>query len=244
MKNTFVAAIAAFFMTGAVSAAEITGEVAVEVVVDGDVVTTTEELTFGFTAGDGIATGSVTLDEDGIAEYSIGTMVGNVSLSYGDQSDIMIEGGLNALGGTTLADPVSGDTSLIAGYGTGQVLVGFNSALDDVDNVQFAYSMDMLAVSVDYNFNSDDLTVIGAGTYTFSEVDTQLIVSYNDMFAYELSASYNGFTAYLDGDEDDATQNLGLGYESTHNGLTYFVEAEYNFDDKDLVPAFGLSLSF
>jgi hypothetical protein len=243
MKNTFIAAIAAFFMAGAVSAAEVTGEV--EVSVDGDAVATTE-LTLRFSTGeDGIANGSISFDENGIDGYTIGTNVTGVSLSYGKHDDdIMIDPGLNVVGATTLADAASAETSLIAGYGAGQMLLGFGDDLTDIDNLQFSYDMGMVVASVDYNVDTEDYTVMGMGTYSFAGIESGLVVSYADTFAYEVSASRYGVTAFVNGDENDALQNVGAGYETTVRGLTFYAEAEYNLDAEEVTPAVGVSFSF
>jgi len=241
MKNTFVAAIAAFFMAGAVSAAEVTGEV--EVTVDGDAVATTE-LTLGFDAGEGVATGSITLDENGIDGYAIGTTLSGVSLSYGDQDDIMIGGGLNVVGGTTIADPASADTSLILGVGDADVLIGFGADITAVDNVQVGYTLGVVSATVDYNLNTEDFTIVGAGSYSLAGIDGGLTVSYTDTVAYEVSTGLMGATVYVNGDQDDMLQNLGAGYETEVGGLNVFAEAEYNLDTKEVTPAFGVSFAF
>lgn len=241
MKNTFLAAFAAIFLASTASAAEVTGDV--EVTVDGDAVATTE-LTLDFVAYEDIASASITLDENGVDGYSIGTMVSGVTLSYGDQGDIMLGGGLNVVGGSTLADPVSADTSLIVGIAEAQVLVGFGADLSEVENLQLSYDMGMVAASLDYNVDSEELTVVGAGSYTFGTVDTGLLVSYDDTFAYELTAGAYGFVAYVNGDEDEMLQNVGAGYETDFAGLTVFAEAEYNLDSEEVTPAVGVSLSF
>lgn len=241
MKNTFVAAIAAFFMAGAVSAAEVTGEV--EVTVNGDAVATTD-LTLGFTAGEGIATGSITLDENGVDGYALGTEVSGISLSYGDQGDIMLGGGLNVVGGSTLADPMSAETSLILGVGDANVLVGFGTDLTDVDNVQLGYTLGVVSASVDYNLDTSDLTVVGSGEYSLAGIDGGLTVSYANDIAYEVSAGLYGATVYVNGDQNDVLQNVGAGYETEVNGLTVFAEAEYNLDTSDITPAVGVSFKF
>ena len=236
-----IAAVAAFFMAGTVSAAEVAGEV--EVTVDDDAVATTE-VTLDFTSGEGIATGSITLDEDGIDGYSLGTEVVGVSLSYGEQDDIMLGGGLNVVGGSTLADPASAETSLIMGVGDAEVLVGFGDDLTDVDNVQMGYSLGIVSASVDYNLDSEDFTVVGSGEYTVAGIDGGLTVSYADSFAYEASTGLYGISVYVNGDEDDLLENVGAGYETDVGGVTVFGEAEYNLDTEEVTPAVGVSFKF
>ena len=159
------------------------------------------------------------MDETGITGYNLGTTVSGVTLSYGDQDDIMTSGGLRVVGGGTLADPTSADTSLIVGVDGAQILVGF----------------------------SDDITVVGSAGYEVAGIVGNALVSFDDSdnnVAYEVSAAVYGLTTYVNGDQDDLMQNIGAGWEDEIGDLTLFAEAEYNIDSGDVSPAVGISFAF
>lgn len=244
MNNKFISAIAVIFTAGAVNAADVTGEIEIVANDEGDVV---NEITLDFTADGGIATAGIEMDETGINGYNIGTTVSGVTLSYGDQGDIMTGGGLNVVGGTTLADPTSADVSLIASVGDAQILVGFADGITTVNNLQLGYSVGVVDATLDYNVDSTYITLVGSAGYEVAGVAGNAIVSFDDSdnnIAYEVSAEVYGFTTYVNGDQDDLVQNIGAGWEDEIGGLTVFAEAEYNLDSEEVSPAVGISFAF
>tara|TARA_R110000782_G_scaffold230464_1_gene316745 strand:+ start:2480 stop:3214 length:735 start_codon:yes stop_codon:yes gene_type:complete len=244
MNNKFISALAVILTAGAANAADVTGEIEIVANDSGDVV---NEITLDFTADGGIATAGIKMDETGITGYNLGTTVSGVTLSYGDQDDIMTSGGLRVVGGGTLADPTSADTSLIVGVDGAQILVGFSDGITDINNLQLGYTIGGLGATVDYNVDSTDITVVGSAGYEVAGIVGNALVSFDDSdnnVAYEVSAAVYGLTTYVNGDQDDLMQNIGAGWEDEIGDLTLFAEAEYNIDSGDVSPAVGISFAF
>jgi hypothetical protein len=65
-----------------------------------------------------------------------------------------------------------------------------------------------------------------------------------EKFAFEGVAKTGGITAYLNGDQDDALQNIGGEYAWTLGAADVTAGAAYNFDSEELTPTVGLSFSF
>lgn len=249
MRKLLLTASAIVF-AGAVQAAEVTGKVAVDFTESNGTVAATPSLSFGAAAAAGDA--SVGLKVDGndnvyVDRWKVGTTLGGVALSYGDQKDLFQLGaGLEEVGGDTLANPAEAATSLIAGFGGVQVLVGLTDAgadVSDVANIQAAGEFAGATVVVDYNLGSEDV-VLGAA-YTVAGVE--LAATYADSFAYEAGYTFAdyGVSAYVNGDQDQVLQNIGAGYKTTVGGnAAFYAEANYNVDTKDITPAAGISFSF
>jgi hypothetical protein len=51
-------------------------------------------------------------------------------------------------------------------------------------------------------------------------------------------------TAYLNGDENDMTENVGAGYEMVVGGLDLGTDLNYNFDAEELTPSVTLGFAF
>ena len=76
--------------------------------------------------------------------------------------------------------------------------------------------------------------------------DDVFVIAYPNKEEYDFrSDNFKNFTnKYFDGDEDDALQNIGLGWKRDVNGLTLFAEGAYNLDSEEIKPAVGASFSF
>lgn len=260
MRNVFMATIAALAIsTSAVAAADLAGEVSVEMTKNnaGDYVATpTIELSFGHKAEGATAFGGVGVEAVNgnlaIDTWNLGVAFGGTSLSFGDQGDLFSFGGLEVVGGDTLADVADDHESLIIGHGGISALVGFtdiSANVGDIENVQLAYKGKASSVSynatVDYNLNTEDFVVgAAANANMFETVNAGLAVTYADAFAYEATAGYNVVTAFVNGDENDALQNIGAGVVYSKDSLSAFAEVGYNLDAKEATPAVGVSFSF
>lgn len=261
------AGVIALFSASAASAADFAGEVGAEVTKDnlGDyVASSTADLSFGQKFSNFTALGSIGLavdkDDAEIDTWSLGASFGATSVSFGDQEDLFSFGGLEVVGGETLADPADDHESLIVGYGDVDVLVGFTDITNDIgeiENVQLAYSTKVAVASVagavDYNLNTEayilavavDADVndtIGAGaTLTYDNAASVL--------AYEAVGRYAALdalavSAFVNGDDADMAQNIGAGAVYTKDKLGAFAEVGYNLNTEEFTPAVGVSFNF
>ena len=106
-----------------------------------------------------------------------------------------------------------------------------------------------VTASVDYNRTSEnyvwggevaglDLGMVTAGGMMTYDTDAEL-------FAYESTVGVSGFTAYVNGTDVDALQNVGGEWTTDlDTGLTFTAGANYDTDAKDLTPRAGLSFNF
>ena len=253
MKNLLLTTVAVLGLTGAVYAADVTGSVELEVAKASDGaynMTPTLTLDFGTTITGGVVgTASISMEDNEISGYALGTTFGKFGLSVGDQGDLFVGG----YEGNTLAEPTSADVSVIATVGDAKFLIGLadpESDLGDIQNIQGAYTVAMGAklvvdASVDYNVDTEDY-VLGAGFtgYAAGPVDLGATVTYGDIFAYEATVSKGGVTAFVGGDENEAAQEVGVGYETTVGGLTVSTKSVYNLDTDELAPSLTVAMSF
>lgn len=253
MKNLFLTAVAVIGMTGAAYATEVTGSVKMEVAKDGDGVyamTPTLKLGFGTAIAEGVnGTASISMEDNEISGYTIGATVGKFGLSVGNQDDIFVEG----YEGNTLADPTSADVSVIASAGAAKLFVGLadpESDLGDIENVQAAYTHafnETLTVTgaVDYNVDSKDYVYgVNVDGYKVGPVNVGATVTYSDLFAYEATVSKGGVTAFIGGDENDAAQEVGVGYETDIGNLNLSTKAVYNLNTDELSPSITAKVVF
>lgn len=257
MKKLFLTTVAVVAFAGTAYAADVSGEVTVDVAKDAGnyVATPSVDLSFG-AKGDAatmFAGVDVTVDSGVLAldGWHIGTKFGATSVSFGDQGDLFSFGGLEVVGGDTLADVADDHESVIVKSGNIGVLVGFTDItadVGDIENVQLAYAGEVGAVkyntTVDYNLDTEDFVVGAAAKTEISAVNAGLAVTYADAFAYEVTAGYKMATVYVNGDEDDALQNVGFGLAHTFNGANLYAEVGYNVDTEEATPAFGVSFAF
>lgn len=264
MRNLFMATVAVFFVAGAATAADLSGTVGTEVTKNNAgnyVATPTVELSFGHKAADATAFGGVGVEAVNgnlaVDSWNLGVAFGGTSLSFGDQGDLFSFGGLEVVGGNTLADPADDHESLIIGTGSFSALVGFTDIgadMGDIENVQLAYATKLSVAdiegAVDYNLDTKDTIVAVSGGVDVSEAFyANLTVTHADAFAYEAIGTYSAIdaldiSAFINGDEADAAQNIGAGVVYTKNSLSAFAEVGYNLDSEETTPAVGVSFSF
>ena len=258
MRNIFITAIAAMAFAGAAAAQTITGEVALDVaenaasdyavtpsfdlgVAAGDLAT----VSLGFVAEDGSA---VTLDT-----WTVGTQVGGIGIAIGDDNGLFP----GAEGEQTLAAPAMAESVKLS-YGDAAVAVGFTdwgNDLTDISNIQGAYTLGGVAglvdvtAAVDYNMDTKN-TVVGAGISGLQLGGIATlggVVTYDtdaSAFGYEAVAGVYGITAYVNGDDTDAFQNVGGSYEYKLGGATLSAGANYDVNASEFAPTAGISFSF
>jgi hypothetical protein len=255
MTTALVAMSTAVFAQDSAPTVAITGGVGIEVTEqkDGDFGAKTE-LSLGVsTSGNASASIDLLSTDEGalsIDGWTLGMTKGDSIASIGDQGDIFPGAGLEVVGDDTLADPADNDSIRLVTNDL-SLHLGFTDMTDDVtdlSNVQVGYAMGIGGASVnpviDFNLDSKDTTFGVAGGYTLGDVALGGVMTYGDDIAYEASVAMNGMTAFTNGDEDDALQNIGLGWKGDVNGLTLFAEGAYNMDSEDIKPAVGASFSF
>ena len=259
MKSVLLASAATLALATATMAAEVSGEVAVDFTQSNDdkiVAETTVDLALEAAMG----TVSVELtEEDGnivLDGYSVGTTLGAVTLSYGDQGDLMdaFEGKTEAVGGQTLTDLDDEGESLMVSTGAVSLMVGLTDVSEDVTDVahiQATVGGDLsgvtFAAGFDYNLDSEETTLLGNAAYTHNAITFGLTATYQmdaELMGYEADVTYAKVTAFINGDKDDMVQNIGAGYYGDMNGIGYYAEVAYNIDAEEITPAAGVSFKF
>lgn len=195
-----------------------------------------------FSATDGNA---LTLDN-----WTVGTTVNNIGLAIGDDNGVMPD----AEGNHTLTAPVMTESVKVTA-GAASVALGFTdwtTDVTDISNVQGAYTVDAGVANVtgalDYNLDSEN-TVIGGGVSDFAFGGAVLggAMSYDmdaSKFAYEGTVGMAGLTAYTNGDQDDALQNVGGEYTMMLGGAELEGGINYNIDNEEFTPSLSVGFSF
>jgi hypothetical protein len=262
MKKLMIMTATIATLAGAAHAAEIAGTVGVDVTTDVNdkVVASTEmDISFnsaaegdGFVGGFGLIVESDNGNNIALDSWNLGYKFGETKLSFGDQGDLFDFGGLEVVGGETLQNPADDQDSLIVTHLNYSAFVGFTDIgadMGDIENAQFAYTGTLGAVNVtgaiDYNFNTELTTVgVSGNTQVAEKTTVGLAVTYADYAAYEATVGYDAFTAYLNGDEHDTFQNVGVGYSAAVQGADIYAEVGYNLDTEEFTPAVGVSINF
>ena len=262
MKKLTALLIALGF-AGVTQAATITGKVELDITenASNDYIST-ESIKLGIAGDSGVAFGSIDVktnasDQFVLDEYQIGANItATTSVSYGDQGDIFIGGGLETVGANTIANPSDAGESIVLNISGLSVRGKFSDTdtdISDFDTVQAKYSTTVskftVGASVDHTIASDDNIYAGAVAFALNEsANVSTVVtqdaSLTDEVAYESILSIGGLSAYVDGNEADWSKNVGAGYKGTWKDLGYYVEANYNLDSEETTPAMGVELSF
>ena len=197
-----------------------------------------------FSATDGNA---LTLDN-----WTVGTDVNGIGIAVGDDNDAFV----GAEGEQTLAAPAMTESVQVT-VGDASVAVGltdWTTDVTDISNIQGSYTLGDVAgianitAAGDYNLDSENI-VLGAeiGGITVGEAALSGAVTYDtdaEMFAFEGVANIMGLTAYANGDQDDAFQNVGGEYTLNLGGAELTAGGVYNMDAEELTPTVGVSFSF
>lgn len=193
---------------------------------------------FNFASTDG---GDLTLDE-----WQLGTSIGTAAtVSLGKQGDIWV----GAEGEHTIANPKM-DESVIVDLGSVAVAVELGDYKNDVTDIEAVagamhWGEEALGgtVALDYDLDAENWTFGSrvdvdnfGGVVTYAESTEKL--------AFEIDATTNGITAYINGDEDELARNIGAGYEMDFNGMTVEPKANYDLDAEEFSPSIVASFNF
>lgn len=206
----------------------------------------------GLTFGQ-ISLESTTGDSFEVNEWYIGTAISDLSsVSFGDH-----DGGVFVESYSDYSDIVEPEigVSLISIVGDASAAIGFTDIktdITDVSNIQLAYTLNTpvtgITASMDYNLDSEDYAI--AGRIHGVEVASVLVgstVSYenaSEMIAYEVDATVQGLTAYVNGDKDDALKNVGAGYVTGYGSLEFAADVNYNIDTEEFSPRATITFNF
>lgn len=264
MKNTILSIVAVFSTAGYAMAEEAAVPV-MGPVLSGEVSLDFAETTnnkYGGTMGLDLGvdvSGLATLDLDMSAtdgssltldNWTVGTTVGGLGLAFGDDNGVMP----GAEGEQTLAAPAMTESVQVT-TGAVSVALGFTdwtADITDISNVQGAYTLGVAGLDVtaaaDYNLDTEN-TVLGAGVDGLDLGVAALggAMTYDmdaKVFGYEGVATTGGLTAYLNGDDTNALQNIGGEYEVLAGGATFTAGANYDVDASELTPTAGISFNF
>lgn len=205
----------------------------------------------------GIAFGSISVKavdgEFDIDGWQIGTRLGFATVSFGDQGDLFVGNNFNIVGGNTLADPTSGNESLIADFSNASVMIAMTDITEDatdVSNLQGSYTLGLGAGEitgvVDYNLDSEEFTLGGKGSMAFpGNIMLGGIVTYaNETIGYEASAGYGPVTGFVNGDDADMFQNVGAGVSMEWKGFDVYGEGAYNMNSEATTMGAGITFRF
>jgi hypothetical protein len=242
------------------SYAEISGSIGVDFSENAsDNVIATKDIDLNISSDVGFASIAVitnSSDQLVLDEYALGVKYTEGSISYGEQSDIFIGGGLEVVGADTLANPSDAGESIIGSYKNTSVRFKFTDTGTDVtdfDTVQLKHTLNIgkvdVAGSVDHTIATDDnIYAIEAGLNIAPEVALTTVATHDnsltDKVAYESIITTKGVSLFVNGDEGDWSQNVGAGYISSYKSVDWYVEAGYNMDSEDVTPAAGVSVNF
>lgn len=262
MKKLTALMIALGF-AGVTQAATISGTVEVDITENSsnDYIST-ESIKLDIAGDQGVAFGSIKVktnasDQFILDEYSIGAnLTDQASVSYGDQGDIFIGGGLEAVGANTIANPSDAGESIVLNVRKLSLRGKFSDTdtdISDFDTVQAKWTTSVdkfsVGVAVDHTISNDNNVFAGSVGFDLNEsASLSTVVTHDETLAnevaYESILSLGSLSAYVDGDEGDWSKNVGAGYKSTWKDLGYYVEANYNLDTEEVTPAAGVSVSF
>ena len=264
MRNVFITTVAALAMTASAALSE-DATVVPTTVLTGEVALDFAETAAGDYAGtmgidlgiDAAGLAAVDLDFEvdeagngSLADWTVGTTVGALGVAFGTDNGVMP----GAEGEQTLAAPAMTE-SLAVTTGAATVALGFtdwNTDITDISNVQGAYTLGVAGLDVtaaaDYNLDSEN-TVLGAGVGGMDLGIASLggAMTYDmdaEVFGFESVATVGGITTYLNGDNNDALQNVGGEYTMDVNGATFTAGANYNIDTEDFTPTAGIAFNF
>ena len=246
-EDTVTATPVAPILTGAVNldfaetagTNDIGGTMGVELNIDAGSLATVD---LNFKGADGSA---IDLDT-----WAVGTTVAGVGVAIGDDLGVMP----GAEGEQTLAAPVMAEAVQVT-VGDAVVAVGltdWSTDITDVSNIQGAYTLNVANLDVtaaaDYNLDSEN-TVLGAGVGGLDLGVASLggAMTYDvdaETFGYEGVVTAMGITAYLNGDDTDALQNVGGEYAVGVAGATFTAGANYNIDTEDFAPTASVAFAF
>ena len=256
LLSTTVAAIA---MATTSFAADLDASIEVEVAKD----QTTDKykgkttLNLDVASDNGLAFGAMSLrsvdnTSVGIDEWHLGTTVAGATVSFGDHGGIMPEAVADA-GFDTLTDTNAAmeESVQVSALGA-SVALGFTDIRTDaseVTNIQGSYTFGLpvasLTGAVDYNRTSEEYTYAVQTQGGVGDIEVGGTATYAlSTWAYEADTTVMGLTAYLNGDENDTIQHIGVSHTRDVNGLTLTGEVDYDTDNEEVSPSVTMSFNF
>lgn len=205
----------------------------------------------------GAATGSLefAMDADNdltLDGWSMGTTVGPAAISFGDQGNIWFD----TESGATIEEPTMANESIALSMGDATVALAFTDIgtdVTDLENVQGAYTLNVGIADVtaagDYNLDSKDW-VIGGRMDTAGMLEgvrlggAATYGSASENIAFEADATVMGLTAYLAGDQNDLTQNVGGSYSYDLSGVELKGGVDYTFETETFAPSVTATFAF
>jgi len=178
-------------------------------------------------------------------EWQLGTELNDGTVSIGKQGDVWVA----AEGEHTIHNPKM-DESIQLNMGNAAVAVEFGDFTNDVSDIEavaaaltFGAGPASVKGAIDYDLDANkytlgaraDVDAIG-GVLTYSEA--------TEKFAFEADGTVFGITAYINGDQDDMTQNLGASYAYDFNGIELEPSVNYDMNAEDFAPAVTATFSF
>lgn len=258
MKNLLLSTAAVFALTSAAYAADINGEVNIDFAeTDAGDWGGTMDLEFNIapTETTGVALGFVAAPEGDLSldTWTAGANLGGFGIAIGNDNGLFPEAFNDDY--NTLATPAMTE-SIKLSMGDISVAVGFtdwSTDISDISNIQGAYTLAStsadVTVSADYNIDAEDFAFATAVSgIKAGAADVGLTISYDNatsVVGYEALAGIKGITAFINGDDSDAFQNIGGEY--VYNlGLSASLTAGavYNVDAEEITPTVGLTFSF
>jgi len=215
-------------------------------------------LGLNFSANQELAFGGFNIDsKDGntfaLDEWNIGTTLGVAKVSFGKQGGIFPED-ISDKGNGSVETIAMKESLLVEAYGVSFAL-GLDDYKNDVfgnnDNIQVAYTIDGetldVTAGIDYNIDTEESVYGTRVDVETSYVAVGGIMTYGTNLktvAYEADATILGVTAYINGDQNDMTENAGASYAMEVSGLTTEFDMNYNFDAEEVTPKFTVGFSF
>jgi len=259
MKNILTAATAATLLSCSAVAADINASIDVEVAKNNatDKFEAETTLNLDVKSGTGLAFGAISFQSAGntsvaVDEWHVGTVVAGTQVSFGDQGGVLPEANA-ATGFDTLADTNAAMTESLQvstrGFDLALGMSDVRTDVTEVSNIQASYttglSFGSVTGAVDYNRTSEEYTYAVAGDTTVSGLGVGGIATYAaDKWAYEVDTTVGNLTAYLNGDENDSLQHVGVSTTTQVAGLDLTGTVDYDTDNSEVSPSVKLSFNF
>jgi len=198
-------------------------------------------------------------EEVELAKWYIGVDFGAVAATAGKQKDLFTGSLMRELGGDALANPTSGEYSLIASASSGAAYVGYDNVTDNWTNIQVAAYFtpavmlaQNVAVVLDYQNVSNDFAIAAEVNGSFNQLNTGAVATYSsttDAVGYEAMIGWSMATVDIAGfaggsSDTDLVDYVGAGASMMFNTIELWSEVAYNINSTDSDIAAGVSFNF
>ena len=192
------------------------------------------------------ADNDVTLDE-----WSMGTAVAGVGLSFGKQGNVWID----TESGATIEEPTMAESVqvTVAGATVGVGLTDLTADVTDVANIQGSYTINANIFNVttagDYNLDSEEW--VAAGRVETGDMLNGVTLggamsygSASESIGFEVDATALGITGYLAGDQDEMAEHVGAKYTYDLSGVSLEGAVDYDIENETTTPQLTVSFNF